>query len=300
LTRDFGRVRALDTLSLDVPAGIVFGFLGPNGAGKTTTIRLLLGLLAPTAGRAEVLGLDTRTRAADIRRQAGALLEYPGIYERLSAEDNLEFYGRAYRLPASVRQARIKELLTRMHLWERRKESPSRWSRGMRQKLALARVLLHRPALVFLDEPSAGLDPAGAAELGETLAALAHHEGVTVFLTTHVLAEAERDCQQVGIIRAGRLLAAGPPRELLAPRGQARVEIVGRGFGAALVELVRRQPTVAALAAEDGCLVATLRDAAGVPPLVRLLVEAGADIEEVRRHRPSLEEAYRALMASPL
>ena len=138
LTRDFETVRAVDGLSLEVPSGIIFGFLGPNGAGKTTTINLLLGLLEPTSGRAEVLGFDTRTQADEVRTRAGALLEHSGVYEQLSAEDNLEFYGRIWRLPASERQARIKELLTHMGVWERRKERVGTWSKGMKQKLALA------------------------------------------------------------------------------------------------------------------------------------------------------------------
>jgi len=123
LTRDFGKVRAVDHLTLEVPGGIIFGFLGPNGAGKTTTIRLLLGLLEPTNGRAQVLGFDTRTEADEIRGRTGALLEHPGLYERLSAEDNLEFYGRIWRMPGPARQDRIKELLVHLGLWERRKET---------------------------------------------------------------------------------------------------------------------------------------------------------------------------------
>ncbi len=129
LTRDFGAARAVDGISLEVPAGTVFGFLGPNGAGKTTTIRLLLGLLEPTSGRAQVLGFDTRTQAGEIRARTGALLEHPGIYERLTAEDNLEFYGRVWHLPVAERRARIQELLTHLGLWERRKEAAGTWSR---------------------------------------------------------------------------------------------------------------------------------------------------------------------------
>src|SRR5690349_5023414 len=192
LTRDFGAVRAVNHLDLEVPSGTVFGFLGPNGSGKTTTIRLLLGLLAPTDGRAEVLGLDTRSDPAKIRERCGALLEYSGLYERLSAEDNLEFYGRAWRMPAGERKARIRELLSAIGLYERRKEIVLEWSRGMKQKLAIARAMLHRPALIFLDEPTAGLDPLAAVALREDLAALAGREGVTIFLTTHNLAEAEK------------------------------------------------------------------------------------------------------------
>jgi len=210
LTRDFSTVRAVDRLSLEVPTGTTFGFLGPNGAGKTTAIRLLLGLLEPTAGWAEVLGFDTRTQADEIRARTGALLEHHGLYGRLSAEDNLEFYGRVWRLPRVERQARTRELLTHLGLWERRKEKVGTWSRGMKQKLALARALLHRPSLIFLDEPTAGLDPIAAAAVREDLAALAAREGVTVFLTTHNLSEAEKLCHQVGVIRQGKLLAVGP------------------------------------------------------------------------------------------
>ena len=194
LSRDFGSIRAVDGLSMEVPGGIIFGFLGPNASGKTTTINLLLGLLEPTTGRAEVLGFDTRTQAGEIRTRSGALLEYPGLYEQMSAEDNLEFYGRVWKMGAAERQARIKELLAHFGLWERRGESVEKWSRGMKQKLATARALLHRPSLVFLDEPTAGLDVVAAASLRDDLAGLTAREGVTVFLTTHNMAEAERLC----------------------------------------------------------------------------------------------------------
>src|SRR6476659_11368683 len=162
LSRFFGTVntvKAVDDLSLEVPAGIVFGFLGPNGAGKTTTIHLLLGLLEPTKGRASVLGFDTRTQADEIRARSGALLEFAGLYERMSAEDNLDFYGRIYHIPAHERRARSKELLTHLDLWDRRKDAVGKWSRGMKQKLAVARALFHHPPLIFLDEPTAGFDP---------------------------------------------------------------------------------------------------------------------------------------------
>src|SRR5215467_13411015 len=169
LTRAFGNVRAVDALTLEVPSGIIFGFLGANGAGKTTSINLLLGLLEPTAGRAEVLGFDTRRQGSAIRERTGALLEYSGLYERLSAEDNLDFYGRVWHLSTAERQERIKQLLTHVGLYERRHERVGTWSRGMKQKLAITRVLLHRPALIFLDEPTAGLDPVAAAGLRDDL-----------------------------------------------------------------------------------------------------------------------------------
>ena len=167
LSREFETVRALDALSLEVSAGTIYGFLGPNGAGKTTTINILLGLLEPTSGKTEVLGFDPQVQGDEVRARTGALLEYTGLYEHMSAADNLEFYARAWRLPVNERQARIKELLTQLDFWDRRDEKVGGWSKGMRQKLALARTLLHRPQLVILDEPTSGLDVMAAADVRE-------------------------------------------------------------------------------------------------------------------------------------
>jgi len=296
LTRDFETVRAVDGLSLEVPSGIIFGFLGPNGAGKTTTINLLLGLLEPTSGRAEVLGLDTRTQADQVRTRTGALLEHPGVYEQMSAKDNLEFYGRVWHMPATERQARIKELLTHMGVWERRKERAGTWSKGMKQKLALARAMLHRPPLVFLDEPTAGLDVVAAAAVRDDLEALAAREGVTVFLTTHNMAEAERLCTQVAVIREGKLVAIGHPDKLRARAGGPRVEIVGRGFSDRALQLLRARPEVAAAEVQNQHLEIDLREEADTAPLVSLMVGAGVQVEEVRRGKASLEEVFLTLM----
>jgi ABC-2 type transport system ATP-binding protein len=301
LTRDFGNVRALDELSLEVPAGIVFGFLGANGAGKTTTINVLLSLIAPTAGSAEVLGLDTRRHGQEIRAQSGALLEFTGLYERLTALDNLDFYGRVWHLPASARLARAQELLTHLDLWDRRDDRVGTWSRGMKQKLAVARTLMHRPRVVFLDEPTAGLDPVAAAALRDDLAALAAREGVTVFLTTHNLPEAERLCSLVGVIRQGKLLAVGSPDALRMREGAPRVEVVGDGFSENVLALLRARPEVAGATVENGHLLIDLHAGQGgeqpkASPLVAALVGAGAEIEEVRRGQASLEDVFIALM----
>ena len=296
LTRDFETVRAVDDLSLDVPAGIIFGFLGPNGAGKTTTINLLLGLLEPTSGRAEVLGFDTRTQPDEIRARTGALLEHAGVYEQLSAEDNLEFYGRVWRMSAAERQARIKELLTHTGVWERRKERVGTWSKGMKQKLALARAMLHRPPLVFLDEPTAGLDVMSATAVRDDLEALAAREGVTVFLTTHNMVEAERLCSQVAVIRAGKLVAIGHPDKLRASAGGPRVEIVGRGFNERALQLLRARPEITAAEVHGDHLVIDLRQETDTAPLVSLMVSAGVAVEEVRRGKASLEEVFLTLM----
>ena len=297
LTRDFATVRAVDDLNLVVPAGSVFGFLGANGAGKTTTIHLLLGLLEPTKGQARVLGLDTRADGQRIREQTGALLEYSGLYERLTAEENLRFYSDIWRISPTERGARVKELLTHMGLWERRGDRVGAWSRGMKQKLAIARVLLHRPKLIFLDEPTAGLDPVAAVAIRDDLAALAQNEGVTVFLTTHNLTEAERLCSLVGVIRDGKLLATGSPDELREQSGGARVEIVGAAFSDELLALLRARPDVADVQRESGRLLIDLTaTGASSAPIVGAVVSAGGQIEEVRRGRESLEDVFLSLM----
>ena len=296
LTRDFQRTRAVDALTLDIPRGIVFGFLGPNGSGKTTTIRMLLGLVAPTSGMATVFGFDVVAQADEIRARSGALLEYSGLYERLSAEDNLELYGRITRLPVRERRARIQELLQSLGLWDRRKDRTGTWSRGMKQKLAVARTLLHRPSLIFLDEPTAGLDPVAAASLRDELAALAHREGVTVFLTTHNLSEAEKVCARVAVIRQGRLLAEGSPAELRMHTVAPRVEIVGRGFGEPVLAMLRSRPEVRSAAQENGRLLLELHKGDTVAPLVSLLVGAGSEIEEIRKGQANLEDVVLSLL----
>jgi ABC-2 type transport system ATP-binding protein len=296
LSRFFGKVKAVDDLSLEVPAGIVFGFLGPNGAGKTTTIHLLLGLLEPTQGQASVLGFDTRTQADEIRTRIGALLEFAGLYERMTAEDNLDFYGRIYHMPATERRARIKELLTHLDLWDRRKDQVSKWSRGMKQKLAVARALLHHPPLIFLDEPTAGFDPVAAATLRNDLASLVAREGVTVFLTTHNLTEAEKLCAQVGVIRQGKLLTVGNPDELRLRTGGPQAEIVGHGFNDQLLALLRERPEVANAELQNNHLTIELRGESKVGPLVSLIVRSGGEVEEVRKGKASLEDVFLTLM----
>jgi ABC-2 type transport system ATP-binding protein len=295
LSRDFESVRALDNLSLEIPSGRIFGFLGPNGAGKTTTIRLLLGLLEPTAGKAKVLGFDTRTDADQIRARTGVLLEHSGIYEQMSAEDNLEFYGRAFLIPDAERKRRIQQLLTEMGLWERRKDRAGTWSRGMKQKLALARSMLHHPRLILLDEPTAGLDVQSAVSVREDLASLAARENVTIFLTTHNMVDAERLCHQVAVIQEGKLIALGSPDELRARVGKPQVEVVGRGFGDEALKLLQAHPQVTTIKKQNNHLVINLFAETDTSTLVNLLVGAGAQVEEVRRSKVSLEDVFLTL-----
>ncbi len=297
LVRDFPKVRALDHLTFEVPAGIVFGFLGPNGAGKTTVIRVLLGLVDPTEGETSVFGLDPRTQGDAVRLQAGALLEHNGVYERLSAQQNLDFFARAWRMPRAARQARVRELLTQFGLWDRRDETVGTWSRGMKQKLAVARAVLHRPPLVFLDEPTAGLDPVASASLRDDLARLAGAEGVTIFLTTHNLSEAERLCGLVGVIRRGRLLDFGTPSDLRSARGAPVVRITGRNLSDAQVAQLRGQPGIDDVALDSQTLVVRLAANGDVAPIIAWLVGDGVAIEEVRRDRATFEDVFLELVA---
>jgi len=296
LSRMFGVVRALDDVTLEIPRGIIFGFLGPNGSGKTTMIRLLLGLLEPTTGTAEVLGCDTRSAAAAIRQQSGALLEHCGLYERLSAAENLDLYGRFWRIRAAERRARTKELLTLLELHDRCHEVVAGWSRGMKQQLAIARALFHRPSLVFLDEPTAGLDPVAAVALRDRLARLSESEGVTVFLTTHNLAEAERLCALAGVVRKGRLLAVGPPAQLAAARGETSVEIAGTGLTGPMLAMIRIHAAVQSARTDGRSLIVGLKDPAGVPQVIAALVGAGYQVESVRNTAGSLEDAFHSLL----
>ena len=296
LSRDFPSVRAVDDLTLEVPAGIVFGFLGPNGSGKTTTVRILLGLVEPSAGSATVLGHDIVKDADAVRAASGALMEHAGLYERLTAEENLLFFGRAAGMRSADIAPRVRELLGPLDLYERRGELVGTWSRGMKQRLAVARALIHRPSMLFLDEPTAGLDPIAAAELRDDLEKLVREDGVTVFINTHHLAEAERLCDLVGVIRRGRLIAFGHPDEVRGRVGKRRLEVVGAGISYELVAEVGSMAHVEVAVLDKGRLRADLTQAARIPDIVRLLVDRGVDIEEVRRGSESLEEAFLALL----
>ncbi len=296
LTRNFGSLCAVDNLTLTIQEGTIFGFLGPNGAGKTTTIRLLLGILEPTSGKAEVLGMDTKQQADQIRAATGVLLEHDGLYERLSAQDNLEFYARVWNMPPSVRDARVQELLSRFGLYDRRKEIVRTWSKGMKRKLALARAMLHKPTLLFLDEPTAGLDPIASAALREDLAALATQEGVTIFLTTHNLSEAEKLCDEIGVIAKGKIAAVGTLEELRTKTGKGtmRVEIVGKGFSEKLLHLLKMQKGVGNAHISNGTLIVEMQQTADVAPITSIVVSSGASVEEV--HKSNLEETFLEIM----
>ena len=292
----FGQLVAVDGLNLRIPRGIVFGFLGPNGAGKTTTIRMLLGLLEPSGGSATVLGFDVATQGQEIRERTGALMEHTGLYDRLTAEENLEYWGRIYRLPATVRAQRIREVLTHLGLWERRGDMVRTWSKGMRQKLAVARSLIHQPPLVFLDEPTSGLDPLAAVELRADLLSLKRGEGATVFLNTHNLPEAEKLCDLVGILDRGRLLTVASPRDLVAAGRGPTLEITGSSFNPVLLEQLRARPDVRDVQVTDDVLRVGLTDEQPIDAIIALVAESGASIRTVTRGAGDLEDVFVALV----
>lgn len=296
LTRSFGTLKAVDRLTMSVPRGTVFGFLGPNGSGKTTTIRLLLGLLDPDQGQARVLGFDTVAQADEVRARSGALLEHHGLYERLSAAENLDYYGRIWHMSKAERERRMRELLEPLGLYERRNEPIGRWSRGMKQKLAVARTLVHHPELVFLDEPTAGLDPVASAALREDLAMLAEQEGVTIFLTTHNLAEAEKLCNQVAVINRGQLLALGSPADLRSRTSAPRLYVRGKGFSSQVIESLRNHVLVSGVRQSNGQVVMDLTDLSRSHEIVNQLVNAGVEIDEVRKEQADLEDVFLRLV----
>ena len=215
LTRTFGSLTAVDAINLRVQAGQFFGFLGPNGAGKSTTIKMLTGLLAPTSGRMELLGLDFETHPVEVKRQIGVVPEGMGLFERLTGTEYLRFVGRMYGLDRGTAEKRAEELLEFMQLGDREKTLVADYSHGMQKKLALAAAVIHGPRILFLDEPFEGVDALAAGALKALLGRMTER-GVTIFLTSHVLEIVERLCSHVGIIHEGRLVAQGSMEELRA------------------------------------------------------------------------------------
>jgi ABC-2 type transport system ATP-binding protein len=209
LTRNFNGLCAVDNISFDVDPGEIFGFLGPNGAGKTTTIKMLTGQLRPTSGSARVMGCNVVEERQDMKPQIGVVFEYQNLYERLSARDNLTFSARLY----GVEKSRVSQVLEQVGLMGREREKIKKYSNGMKQRLLIARALLHRPKVLFLDEPTRGLDPGVARDIRALIADLAG-DGVTIFLTTHYMEEADRLSDRVGIIDQGCIVALDSPQRL--------------------------------------------------------------------------------------
>ena len=292
LTKRFGDVVAVDGLDLEVRDGEVFGYLGPNGAGKTTTVRLLCALIAPTSGTAEVAGHRLGRDDAAIRSVVGILTEQPGLYERLSAEANLRFFASLYGLSSATAAARTEHFLRLMGLWDQRSRPVATFSRGMKQKMAIARAALHEPRILFLDEPTTGLDPDAARTVREFVVAL-RAEGRTVFLCTHNMDEADRLCDRIAFFRH-KVLRIDSADAL-------RAELYGRTTEIRLLPSPRAEDLarVSAVAGvqeahlENGSIVVSSGDPLTVNPLlVRALIAGGAEIAYVTERKRSLEDVY--------
>ena len=293
LTKKFGDQFAVDRLTLDIAEGEVFGFLGPNGAGKATTVRLLTSLSAPTSGRATVFGYEVGRDDQNIRRNVGILTETPGMYDRLTALRNLTIYAQLYEVKDVAGQ--VEKYLRMLGLWERRQDAVGTFSKGMRQKLAIARSLLHEPRLIFLDEPTSGLDPE-AAKLVRDFVAELKGEGRTIFICTHNLDEADKLCDRVAVFKTQLRVVDTP--------GGLRKQLYGRqvvfhlaeaaeGWETAVTNLpfVKRAETV------ENKLILSLDDPeTHNPEIIRFLVNQGAAIQFVGELRHSLEDIYLQLV----
>ncbi len=298
LGRSFGPLWAVRGMDLEVRRGEVLGLLGPNGAGKTTTVRMLTALIAPSEGHASVDGLDVVDEPEGVRARVGILTETPGLYDKLTAIANLDFFGRLYGLDAGTRATRIERYLRLFSLWERRDDVAGTFSKGMKQKLAIARALLHEPAVVFLDEPTAALDPEAAYVVREAIESM-RRSGRTIVLATHNLDEADRLCDRVAFVRGG-LLRIDSPAGLRGSLGGRGVEIgLASTPGDALVATARTLPGITSVEAVDHRLVLAAPDPAAVTPaLVRALVNAGADITAVHERATTLEQVYFEVMGA--
>ena len=280
---------AVNNLSLEVQHGEVFGFLGPNGAGKTTTVRMLTGLIRPTSGGAQVAGFELGKNDTDIRRNVGILTESPGMYERLSAEKNLAIFANLYDVP-DVDKA-VNKYLSMLGLWERRHDAVGSFSKGMRQKLAVARALLHEPQVLFFDEPTTGLDPEAALVVRDFILEF-KKQGRTIFMTTHNLDEAEKLCDRVGIFKQS-LLALDSPANLRQKLFGRKVVFHLGGVNPQWLTSINAVDGVSSVEQLENKLVVALASPEKTNPLItRLLVEQGADIQFIGEVRQSLEQVY--------
>jgi len=293
LTKKFDQITAVKNLTLEIPEGEVFGFLGPNGAGKTTTIRMLTSLIKPTNGSASVNGHIVGEQDIDIRRSVGLLTETPGLYDNLSAERNLEIYASLYEVEDIKGQ--VEKYLRFLGLWERRLDVAATFSKGMKQKLAIARSLLHEPRTLFLDEPTAALDPEASRLVREFILEI-KKEGRTIFICTHNLDEADRLCDRIGVFKTSLLVLDSPAK--------LRQQVFGRKVvfhlqqaDDALVEKLNQHPHVTEAQLIDHKIVATIDDPETYnPEIIRFLVSEGADVQFVGELRRSLEDVYLQLV----
>jgi ABC-2 type transport system ATP-binding protein len=299
LHRNFGEQKAVDGMTFTVEPGEVFGLLGPNGAGKTTTVRLLNGILPPSAGTARVFGLDPASQGEAIRRKTGVLTETPALYERLSARENLEFFATLQAIPKSDLNRRVDEMLEFFELSSRAQDKVETFSKGMKQRLALARALIHKPPLLFLDEPTSGLDPEAAQQVNDLIAGLSRSNGQTVVLATHNLFEAQRLCDRVAIMNKGKILAMGSLKYLarkLWPVTWVDITFHVKPKEDVTASLKTHRGVIQASVEEDALSVRVENEGV-IPDVVRYLVDGGESILRVNPRDYTLEDIYFALQA---
>jgi len=293
LEKKFGEITAVNSLDLDIKEGEVFGFLGPNGAGKTTTIRMLSTLIAPSGGSAIVNGYKVGTDDKKIRGSVGVLTETPGLYENLSAEQNLQIYAELYEVPNVSKQ--VEKYLVQLGLFERKNDTVGTYSKGMKQKLAIARALIHEPKILFLDEPTASLDPESAHGLRTFISEL-RKEGRTIFLCTHNLDEADRLCDRICVFRS-EVLVVDTPANLRSSLFGRKIVFHLKKRMPEFDEVVSRINFVKNVKSLDNKIIVTIDDPEDQNPiLIRELLSAGAEIVFVGELRHSLEEVYLQLM----
>ncbi len=287
LVKRYGAITAVDGIDLEVVAGETFGFLGPNGAGKSTTIGMLCTLVEPTAGTATVAGFDSRTQRDSVRQHIGLVFQDSTLDGYLSAAQNLRFHAELYGMPRALVPERMERVLTMVGLWDRRDSMVNTFSGGMRRRLEIARGLMHLPRVLFLDEPTIGLDPQTRASIWQYLAELQRDEDVTIFLTTHYMDEAEF-CDRIAIIDSGRIIALDTPDALKASVGHDRVQIQTADDGAAIAALRGRFEIEAGIA--EGSVTFGVPEGERFVP--RLFAELGVPIRSVRVARPSLDDVF--------
>ena len=299
LTRKFGEKAAVDNLSLEVHAGEVFGFLGHNGAGKTTTVRLLNGVLEAHSGNMSVLGLDPLTDGPALRARSGVLTEAISLDNRLTARDNLLIYADIFGVPREIVTSRVAGLLKFFDLREYADERVSTFSTGMRQRLALARTLLHDPEILFLDEPTSGLDPIAAHQVNELIASMSREKGRTVFLCTHNLVEAQKLCDRVAVLEHGRVMASGTPAELARQyvrRLDVDIETAPEQIDIAMTILSNASSLTRGLPRQTNHhITLTAAGHEAIPDLMTLLVSQGIRVYRIAAQEPTLEDVYFAL-----
>ena len=293
LSRHFGKVAAVEELTLAVEAGEVLGFLGPNGAGKTTTIRMLAGMIAPTKGHAIVAGHRTERNVEQLHEVIGMLTQTPGLYDRLSARRNLEYFASFY--PSIESRSQVEKYLKLIGLWKRCNDKVGTFSKGMKQRLALARALVHEPKVLFLDEPTAGLDPEAAGEVRQLIRTL-REEGRTIFLSTHNLSEAEMLCNRIAVLHT-RLLAMDTPEQLRRRFFRRQIIVQMEAADAEVTEKVKELAFVQEVREEGSQLILELSDSEqNRPELVKAIVEAGGRVIGVSEKQYPLEEVYLRLI----